>query len=139
MTGMVSQELYEVVTLFDCMQDPATVAWLVSAGITLPREIPPGQYPAPADIQQVLDSIPFILVDYKISQSVWQATVRDRKDVSWAILTVKNFSGDLQESHPFFFTAGWDEMISLVTAYLTRVCGPLVLLHDSGAAPQVVM
>ena len=139
MTGMNSQKLYEVITLFDCMQDPATVAWLVSAGVNLPDEIPPGQYPSPGDIQQVLESIPGIRVDYAVGHSVWQATVTHRKDVSWAILAVKNYSGDPQETHHFYFTAGWDEIIGLVTVQLAKHCGPLVLLHDSGAPPQVVM
>jgi len=30
-------------------------------------------------------------------------------------------------------------MVLLVTEHLARYCGPLVLLHESGAPPQIVM
>jgi hypothetical protein len=135
----MSLKLYDVVTLYDCMQDPATVAWLVHADIPLPGMTPPGRYPSPAEIRRVIESIPGIRAAYQVSPSVWQVTVTSRKDVTWASLLIRNFSGDVDEPHPFYFEAGWDEIIVLVTSHLAKRCGPLVLLHDSGAPPQVVM
>jgi hypothetical protein len=139
MTGMKSQALYHVVTLFECMQDPSTLAWLAQSGIPLPGEIPPGHYPAPDEIKSVLDALPGIRVAYQVSTSAWQATVTSRKDVSWASLVVQDYGGDPDIPSPFYFEGGWDEMITLVTSRLAKICGPLVLLHDSGAPPQVVM
>ncbi len=139
MTGMKQQALYRVVTLYECMQEPSTLAWLAQSGITLPGEIPPGCYPTPAQIESTLDALPGIYVAYRVSTMTWQATVTSRKDVSWASLIVQDYGGDPETPCPFYFEAGWDEMITLVTSQLARVCGPLVLLHDSGALPQVVM
>ncbi len=139
MTGMKTQALYHVVTLSECMLDPSTLTWLVQSGVPLPGEIPVGRYPTPNEIKTILDAIPGIRVDYRISHTVWQASVTGRKDVSWASLLVQDYDDDPDAARPFYFEAGWDETITLVTARLARVCGPLVLLHDSGAAPRIVM
>ena len=139
MTGMMTQILYSVVTLAECMQDPATLDWLTAAEVPLPDEIPPGRYPAPAEIRRVVDNIPGIRTDYRVSSSVWEVTVTSRKDVSWAILAVQDYCGDEEAQCRFYFAGGWDEIILIVAGKLAKVCGPLVLLHDSGAVPQVVM
>lgn len=136
---MFANKLYDVITLYDCMQDPASMAWLISMDVPLPGAIPPGAYPAPEEIKRTLNSITGIHVDYLEGQSCWQAAATHREDVSWAILAVQDYSGDLAEPHHFSFVAGWDEMILLITSHLARVCGPLVLLPPSGAAPQIVM
>jgi hypothetical protein len=136
---MRPQALYHVITLSECMQDPSTLAWLAQAGVPLPGEIPPGRYPTPDEIRSILDAAPGIRVDYQISRAAWQATVTSRKDVTWASLVVQDYDGDPGVPHPFYFEAGWDEVITLITARLAKVCGPLVLMHDSGAPPQVVM
>jgi hypothetical protein len=136
---MPMEKLYDVITLADCMQDPATVAWLVQSGIPLPHAIPPGRYPTPEEMRTVMDAIPGIVVDYLTSDSVWEATVRSRKDVSWAILALHDYRGQEDAPHHFFFKAGWDEMIELVTVKLARRCGPFVLLPDSGAVPKLLM
>jgi hypothetical protein len=107
--------------------------------VPLPGVIPPGAYPSPEQIKQALDSIANIRVEYLEGKSCWQALATHREDVSWAILTVQDYSGDPAEPHRFSFVAGWDEMILLITSHLARVCGPLVLLSPSGAPPQIVM
>ena len=139
MSRMLTQKLYDVVTLYECMQDPATMAWLVHLDVPLPPVTPSGRYPEPARIREIIESIPGIQADYLISESVWQVSVRSRNDISWAILTVKAYSGDPHTAHEFYFSAGWDEMILMVTSNLAKYCGPLVLMHDSGALPQVVV
>jgi hypothetical protein len=136
---MSRQLLYSVLTLYDCLQDPSTVAWLVNANVNLPDETPAGRYPAPAEIREIMDAVPGIWVDYRVSDTVWEMTARSRKDVLWASLAIRDYSGDADSPHHFEFTAGWDEMVLLVSSHLAKRCGPLVLLHDSGAPPQVVM
>ena len=130
--------LYDVVTLYDCMQDPATMAWLVHLDLPLPNTVPPGRNPAPLEIARVLDNMKNIRVSYRVSNNAWEAAILSRSDVSWASLAIKNFSGNLEETHTFCFPAGWDEMILQVTSQLAKLCGPLVLLPDSGFKPQVV-
>lgn len=139
MIGMSVYKLYSVVTLAECMQDPATVAWLVQVDVPLPGLPPAGRYPAPVEIRSVVDAIPGIRADYRVSPSAWQVTVTSRKDVAWACLAVGDYGGDEDAPVRFYFEGGWDELILLVTAHLAKRCGPLVLLHDSGAPPQVVM
>ncbi len=121
------------------MQDPATFAWLVQCDIPLPGEVPPGRYPAPAVIQRVIDALSGLRTNYVIGRAVWEVTVISRKDVVWATLAVSDYSGDPEIPHRFYFAAGWDEMILTLTSELVSYCGPLVLLHESGLPPQVVM
>lgn len=136
---MSMEKLYDVVTLFDCMQDPATVAWLAQSGAALPDLIPPGRYPTPEEIRSLLDAIPGIQADYLISDTVWEVTVRSRTDILWAILSIKDYRGNADQPCHFYFKAGWDEIIDLVTTHLAKKCGHFVLLPDSGAAPKIVM
>lgn len=115
------------------------MAWLAQTEVPLPAEIPPGRYPAPEEIRAVLEAIPGIRTSYRETPVVWQVSVTSRRDVSWASLSVRQYQGDPSLPQPFYFDGGWDETIMLVTTHLARHCGPLVLLHDSGAPPQVVM
>jgi len=131
--------LYQVVTLSECMQDPATLAWLVTADVPLPGMIPEGCYPSSSEIKVVIDAIPGIRSNYLATDRIWQVTITSRKDVAWARLVVQDYDGDPDSPHPFFVEAGWDELIMLVVSHLARKFGPFVLLHDSGAPPQVVM
>lgn len=134
---MINQNLYDVVTLFDCLQDPATRDWLAQHQIPLPGTIPPGRYPSPAEIKTVIESIKGIKANYVISQRVWQVSIQHRTDVSWAVLRVREYSGDSDAPYRFDFAAGWDEMIELVSSKLVEICGPLVLLPDSGELPKI--
>ena len=138
MTGMSGDYLYKVVTLFECMQNPATVSWLVQSGLSLPGDIPPGRYPTPLEIRGVMESLPGLQTDYLVGRTTWQVTIRNRKDVGWAILAVEGYHGANDVPLPFWFIHGWDELILLAAAALTKVCGPLVLLPESGAPPQIV-
>lgn len=130
--------LYDVLTLYDCMQDPSTLAWLAHLNLPLPDTAPPGRYPEPSEIKAVLESIPDLRVTYKISEKVWEAGLMSRKDIFWAYLAVRDYSGDPETSHHFYFPAGWDEIILQVTTKLVKRCGPIVLLPDSGGLPQLV-
>ncbi|MDY6874235.1 MAG: hypothetical protein SVR81_09770 [Chloroflexota bacterium] len=121
------------------MQEPSSMAWLAQSEVPLPAEIPPGRYPAPEEIRAVLEAIPRIRTIYRETPAVWQVSITSRRDVSWASLTVRQYQGDPTLPQPFYFDGGWDEIILMVTSHLAKRCGPLVLLHDSGAAPQVVM
>jgi hypothetical protein len=136
---MTQDVLYQVVTLSECMQDPAALAWLVTADVPLPGMIPEGRYPSPAEIKTVIDAIPGIQAEYLITERVWQVTVISRSDVSWARLVVQDFAGDSESPQAIYIEGGWDEIIILVVSHLARKFGPFVLLHDSGAPPQVVM
>lgn len=130
--------LYDVVTLNDCMQDPATLAWLAHLDLPLPGTAPPGRYPTPEEIKASLESIPGLKIFYSISINAWEAGIVSRKDITWANLAVKDFDGDPDNTHHFCFTAGWDEIITIVASHLVKKCGPLVLLPDSGDLPQLI-
>ena len=135
---MSNAPLYTVITLAEALQDPATRDWLASSGVSLPEEIPPGSDPAPVELQAILEGIAGLRVVYKITANTWQASIASRRDVSWASLRFREFTGDLEEPQKFCFDGGWDEVILLIANRVARRCGPLVLLHDSGAAPQVI-
>jgi hypothetical protein len=135
---MYSNILYDVVTLYDCMQNPVTLAWLTHLDLPLPGTAPPGRYPTPEEIKLCLESIPGLRISFLISEKAWAAAILSRNDITWASLAVKDFNGDSDNPHHFYFPAGWDEIILIVVSKLVRVCGPLVLLPDSGDLPQLI-
>ena len=137
-TAMSQYYEYQVVTLFECMQNPATFSWLEQFGFSLPDQLPPGRYPTPLEIRGVMEALPGVKTDYLVGRSAWQVTLRYRKDVGWATLAVKDYSGDNDVSHSIYFIGGWDELILQAATGLAKLCGPLVLLHESGAAPHII-
>lgn len=130
---------YKAVTLFEFMQNPAAVDWIRQSEISLPDQVPPGRYPSPAEMQDILENTPGIKTCYLVGKLSWQVTIMNLKDIGWAILAVKGFSGDLEVPYPFYFVGGWDELIVQVTSAIAKRCGPFVLLHESGAPPLVVL
>ncbi|QRN82278.1 hypothetical protein JR338_07460 [Chloroflexota bacterium] len=135
---MSNAPLYTVITLAEALQDPATRDWLLSTGVSLPDDLPPGKDTAPLEMQAILEGISGLRIVYKITATTWQASITSRKDVSWASLRFTAFTGDLELPQKYCFDGGWDEVILLIASRVARHSGPLVLLHDSGAAPQVV-
>ncbi len=131
--------IVSAVPLFECMIDPATMDWLVGLGVKLPETVPPGRYPTPDEMRQVLETLPGIRVDFTISASTWQATVRARRDVSWASLYFPDYAGDDFEPQPFIFDGGWPEIMVMILQPLAAGCGPFILLDESGAPPRIVM
>lgn len=130
--------LYTVITLAEALEDPATRDWLALTGVFIPEDIPPGCDLTPAEMQSMLDNMSGLQVTYHITASAWQASVSSRKDVSWMSLRFRDYTGEPDERQKFSFESGWDELILLVASRAARNCGPLLLLHDSGAVPQVI-
>ncbi len=85
-----------------------------------------------------MEGLTGVQTEYLVGRAAWQVTIRDRQDVGWAILAVDGYRGEADVPRPFYFIAGWDELILQAAAGLARVCGPLVLLPESGACPQIV-
>jgi len=85
-----------------------------------------------------MEGLPGVQTDYLVGRDAWQVTLRERKDVGWATLSVEDFCGEIDVPHSFCFTDGWDELILQAAVGLARICGPLVLLPESGARPQIV-
>jgi len=85
-----------------------------------------------------MEGLPGVQADYLVGRTSWQVTIRDRKDVGWAILAVEGYHGETDIPLPFYFAAGWDELVLQAAVGLARICGPLVLLPESGASPKIV-
>ena len=130
---------YKVVTLNECMQNPATLSWLVQSGLAVPEAIPAGRYPTPQEIRRVMEGLAGVKTDYLVGRSDWQVTLRYRKDVGWATLAIERYTGYSDVPHRFTFVGGWEELILQATAALAKHCGPLVLLPESGALPRIVL
>ncbi|MFW5713905.1 MAG: hypothetical protein ACOCYU_04465 [Brevefilum sp.] len=81
MTAMSDYYAYRVVTLIECMQNPATLAWLEEFGLSIPDRVPPGRYPTPLEIRGVMEALPGIKTDYLVGRLTWQVTLRTIKDV----------------------------------------------------------
>jgi len=125
---------HTVLTLLD---DPAFVPWLEVYGVVLPQPWPAHRNPSPAEIRAVLDPQPAYRVEYSIGPGLWDAWI-STADQQRTAIWVRNFSGDEDAPHEFFFHKGSETLNIQILEQLAPVCGPLVLVSDAQGLPMVV-
>jgi hypothetical protein len=126
--------------LSDEWTDPAN-----PLGVTAPPGSRPGTAPSPEQVLAALESFPQYRVgvrrrDRKEKGQAVYVELR-REDGSHAIdIHLLRVAADDRPAGVFVFDyyRGTDELVRLV-AKLAEVCGPLVLWHDSGGEPSVLV
>lgn len=125
---------HSVLTLLD---DPAFDPWLREHGIVLLQPRPPSRYPTPAEIRAMLDSQSAYTVEYSVGPGLWDARV-STADRQRTAIWVREFSGDEDAPHTFFFHKGSEELNIQILEQLAPVCGPFVLVSDAEVLPILV-
>lgn len=101
-----------------------------------------GRNPKPEEVREILDILSDISVDYFVSEKNWQAEIRAIKRIplfrSYSLLNAIDFNGDESSPHLFCFESGDLRLNLLITERLSRVCGPLFFLPDTGVRPLLV-
>jgi hypothetical protein len=102
----------------------------------------PGRNPTPRELRGVLDELTDFTVDYFVSQDNWQADIRANAGVpllrSTALLNVIDFQGDETMPHLICFEKGDMKLNILIVERLSRICGTLYVIPDTGARPLPV-
>jgi hypothetical protein len=127
--------LWTVWPLDDDMQK-----WLTELGVSFPQRT--SRFPTGNEIKKALtelDGCAVEVTDNGIGFS-WQALITDRRGADnypWTLLNVSKYSGD-EEPQELWFEKGWEDLIVSVLARLPPVCGPLVLIPDTGELPRAI-
>lgn len=136
--GEIMGVTWTVIPLLPDKRD-AIAAWLRSLDIACPAGA--GRYPSLRELRAVLDH----LEGYSISYSTdalgnWFADIvqADQADGDWAYLVVNDYNGNETTPQTFWFERGAPRVMLLILQRLARVCGPLMLVPDTGELPVVV-
>jgi hypothetical protein len=97
--------------------------------------------PTPREVVQVLQGIAGYeaTITANRDSGEWHATIQscDPGNPSWTALRISDYRDD-DSPHDLCFHKGFPEVVLLVVERLTRFCGPLVVVNDSGSSPTVV-
>lgn len=117
--------------------DKETRAWLKEEGIPCPRKN--GRDPTPEQLATAVNSLEGYEVEFNINENVWQAEVIDPNDPedTWTMLNVGELKGTDQPCD-FYFEKGNPELILEVTHAIAKLCGPMVIVPDTGCPPVVI-
>jgi hypothetical protein len=130
--------LYSCIPITDT---PEILAWLQEQRVTLPSPSIFGRDPTPQEIRTALDSIENYTADYAVSRTFWQANVSytaEPEQGPWTCINVLNYQDDESQPYHIYFEKGWPELILTIMERLSRLCGPLMCVPDTGATPIVV-
>jgi hypothetical protein len=101
-----------------------------------------GRNPSPVELRAVLDELSDYDVQYSVSENNWQADIRARRGIPLfrptSLLCVVDYTGDESESHLVCLESGDMYLNLLIAERLSRTCGPLLIIPDTGTLPLLV-
>jgi hypothetical protein len=114
--------------------------WLDNLGISFPAK--PSRFPTGTEIKTALAEMRGY--DVTISDNglggCWEADIVDRRgadEYGWALLRILKYAGDDQPQE-LYFEKGSEAVMAAILSRITTVCGPLVLVPDTGDPPIVI-
>jgi hypothetical protein len=120
-------------------QQEELVSWLHSLHLACPPG--EGRYPTLEELRLVLDHLDGYTTRYSAGLSHWYAEVFPTDQVTSsdsASIVVNDYHNNDADPHEFCFERGSPHVMLLILQRLARLCGPLILLADTGALPVVV-
>ena len=121
--------------------DARCAEWLDSEGISHPETSSSNRRPTPREVSGVLRDLPGYnaTITTDSDSGEWHATIQacDPADPSWTVLRISDYRDD-DSPHDLCFHKGYPEVVLLVVERLTRFCGPLVVVNDTGSSPVVI-
>ncbi|MBN2385148.1 hypothetical protein JXQ70_19920 [bacterium] len=102
-----------------------------------------GRHPTPSEIRAVvgdLDGFKASYTEHPIFHKPWQVMVEHAQDPDnggWTLINVSEYLGEDQPTE-IWFEKGWPDLIIRIMVGLSRTCGPLFILPDTGEAALVV-
>jgi hypothetical protein len=102
----------------------------------------PGRNPTLLEVREVLGELPDFSVDYVVGHDNWQAEIRADAGApllrSTALLNAIDFRGDETIPHLICFEKGDLKLDVLIVEHLSRICGTIYVIPDTGARPLPV-
>lgn len=101
-----------------------------------------GRNPTPEELRKVLEELTDYSVVYAVSEDNWQADIRARSGFGLfrqnALLNAVDFNGDQATPHLVCLEGGDLKLNLLIAERISRICGPLFVIPDTGTKPLTV-
>lgn len=134
---------YYVISISNADQYPWAANTLQHHGMIPPTHSESSRNPTPQELREVLDSLSGYRVEYLVSQNNWQALVEAKKGFpllrSTTLVDVVDFQGNESIPRIISFEKGDLVLNILIVERLSRICGTLLVLSDTGAKPLVIV
>src|SRR5262245_61044452 len=105
-------------------------------GAAVPRSDEPSRNPTPAEVRKVCSTLRDFKTEFNVKpKSFWQAVIEGKKRDEGTILNVDDFKGGEDKPHAIWFEKGSPALILEIVKRLSKQCGPLVVVPDTGDAP----
>ena len=119
--------------------DEEMASLLEEMGAAVPQSAEPSRNPTPAEVREVCRTLRDYQVEFNVKpKSRWQAVIESTKRDEGTILNVEKFKGAEDEPHGIWFEKGSPALILEILKRLSKHCGPLVVMPDTGDAPIAV-
>jgi hypothetical protein len=96
----------------------------------------------PEELRELLDALSDYSIDYFINEESWQADIRANKGVPLfrpnSLLNVIDYNGDETCPHLVCLESGDIKLNFMIAERLSKICGPLFLIPDTGTLPLIV-
>lgn len=101
-----------------------------------------GRNPKPYEVREVLDDLSEYAISYSVTENNWQADIRAKKGIPLlhanSLLNAVDYKGDESMPHLFCLEKGDLRLNLSIAEHLSRICGPIFLIPDTGAQPILV-
>ena len=119
--------------------DEEMASFLGEMGAAVPEADGPSRNPTPAEVRKSCSALRGFKTTFNVkSKSHWQALLQSTQRDEGTILNLENFTDAEDKPHAIWFEKGSPKGILEIVKRLTRHCGPLVVLPDTGEAPIAV-
>ena len=125
-------------TIWVAMEINAEVAaWLRTIAFDVPSD--PSRAPTGTELKAALGKLQDCSVTIRESgrNKPWRADIHENDGDAWTVMVMRDYPGDDQPVS-LTFEKGHEELIERILRLLTPVCGPLVLVADTGEPPILI-
>lgn len=119
--------------------DEEMAGLLHAMGEKLPDADLPSRNPTPQEVRAVCDALRGYTVEYNITPKArWQAIIEGKGGEDGTILNIEKFNAAEDQPLPIWFEKGDPALILEIVKQLAKICGPLVVIPDTGDVPITV-
>jgi hypothetical protein len=119
--------------------DKEMAALLGEMGAAVPRFDGAARNPTPAEVREACGALRGFETRFNVKAGKhWQAVVEGAGGDEGTIVNVEKFKGFEDRPHSIWFEKGSPAVVLQIVKQLSRRCGPLVVLPDSGDTPVAV-
>jgi hypothetical protein len=122
--------------------DDSIVGWLRDRKVDVPELIEGNRNPTPREVRHVCAEMKDVRTKiYAPPHHAYQVMFEGLTNPNvepWTLLNISKYNGNEDYPHEIWFEKGWPSLILRVVLSLSKHCGSLVIIPDTGCDPIVV-